>query len=270
MIALRAMAGADPHPDAVAAFWDREASRYNRSSRRGDTHHQRTADRLEAQLRGKILCVGGLWAAVDPARVQGRVTVGDLSTRMLAHFAATGVAGVRADARRLPLVTGSFDHVVLPLILHHLTGRRGDSARRLAREAMDEAVRVLRPGGRIWIKEIVVAPPVYLVERLASPATRWILERAGIPLVVFHTTAFFRRSLLDAGCRDVDVWASGAVGERWYDVIAPVIGLPWLKVPRFLVPVRYVLISASAGADDVRPLTPRRRSTAPPAPTARG
>lgn len=259
------MPGADPQPDAVAAFWDREASRYNRSSRRGDTHHQRTADRLEAELSGRILCVGGLWAAADPTRIRGRVTVGDLSTRMLAHFARAGVAAVRAEARRLPLAAGSFDHVVLPLILHHVTGRRGDSARRLAREAMAESVRVLRPGGHVWIKEIVVAPPAYLVERLVSRATRWVLGRAGIPLVVFHTTAFFRRSLLAAGCRDIEVWASGAAGERWHDVIAPVIGLPWLKVPRLLVPVRYVLISACVGG-----FTPHTRSTVPPAPTAPG
>lgn len=244
----RPSAAPAPGEREVAAFWDRQAARYNRGARGGDTHHQRTADRLEAELAGRVVCVGGLWAAADPARVRARVTVVDVAHRMLRHYAAAGFFALQADARALPLAGASCDHVVLPLILHHVTGRRGDAAAALAAAAVHEAVRSLRPGGRIWIKEIVVSPAVYRLERLASPLTRRLLARVGVPLVVFHSAGFFRRTLAAAGCRDVEVWPSGAPGERWSDVIAPVIGLPWLKVPRFLVPVRYVLISARAPA----------------------
>lgn len=232
---------------AVAAFWDRQAGRYNSGARGGDSHHQRTADRLEHELAGRVLCVGGLWAAAEPGRVRARLTIADLAGRMLVHFAGMGFPAVQADARALPLAAASFDHVVLPLVLHHVTGRPGEKAARLAAAAIREAVRVLRPGGCIWIKEIVVLPPVYLVERLASRVTRRLLSRFGIPLVVFHSAGFFRRSLLAADCRDVEVWPSGVAAERPGDIIAPVIGLPWLKVPRFVVPVRHVLISARKG-----------------------
>jgi ubiquinone/menaquinone biosynthesis C-methylase UbiE len=53
-----------------------------------------------------------------------------------------------ADMRCLPFEAESFDLVVSSLAIHNITTREGRG------EAIDEAVRVLRPGGRILIADM--------------------------------------------------------------------------------------------------------------------
>ena len=96
-----------------------------------------------------------------------RVVGVDTSTAQLAEAARRGggVAYTRASAGALPLAVRSFDAVVTCLVLEHLHDLDG---------ALDEVVRVLRPGGRFvifinhplfqtpssgWIDDHVLDPP---------------------------------------------------------------------------------------------------------------
>ncbi len=72
----------------------------------------------------------------------------DLSRRYVAH-ARGRFPGMRfgvCDGARLPLREGSFDHVVIFGVLHHMEDD-------LARRVVFEAARVLRPGGRFLLIE---------------------------------------------------------------------------------------------------------------------
>jgi SAM-dependent methyltransferase len=238
--------GAPSVTDVVPRFWDRQAQRYN-GDRRGDNHHQHSADLIEPGLHGEVLSIGGLWAAADIQRVNARLTVADSSAGMLKQYAEAGLSTLLADARSLPVASAAYDHVVMPLVLHHIAGNNGAQARKQARRALQEAVRVTKPGGQVWIKEIVVSRAVYLPELVLSPLTKAMLALADIPLVIFHPLAFYRSVLLELGCRNVQSWQSAGASERWNDWIAPVIGLPRLKVPRIAYPVRYVLVCARVG-----------------------
>jgi ubiquinone/menaquinone biosynthesis C-methylase UbiE len=63
---------------------------------------------------------------------------------------AAGLTGVRFDrgySQELPYPDGSFDRVLSSLMLHHL---EGDARRRTA----EEALRVLRPGGALYLLDI--------------------------------------------------------------------------------------------------------------------
>jgi len=68
--------------------------------------------------------------------------VADRSAQMLAHAGAKGLDTVRADATRLPFADETFDAAMLVSMLHHVD----DPA-----EALAEAKRVLRPGGRLAV-----------------------------------------------------------------------------------------------------------------------
>lgn len=71
-----------------------------------------------------------------------RPTVLDRSAPMLARASAKGLETVRANATRLPFADASFDAAMLVSMLHHVD----DPAQALA-----EAKRVLRPGGRLAV-----------------------------------------------------------------------------------------------------------------------
>ncbi len=226
----------------VSRFWNEQADGYQ--SQLGDwierSHHRVTADILNRELEGgRVLCVGGPWVAAD---TELDLTVVDVSLAMLRAYAAAGMRPVLGDARRLPVGGPSFDHLVVPLVLHHITGRGGRDARSNVRTAVREAMRLLRPGGKLWIQEIVVPGPIYAAELALAPLTRRLLGLKRIPLVVFHTDRFLRRSLEEAGYERVRSMVTDSPHEKWHDWITPVIGLPELKIPRLLVPVGYRLL----------------------------
>lgn len=84
------------------------------------------------------------------ADIWRRIDQSGNSEQAAAHNAVVEGLGDRvgliaADARDLPLASDSFDVVVSNLTIHNIEGRHG------RRQALSEAVRVLRPGGRLRI-----------------------------------------------------------------------------------------------------------------------
>lgn len=226
----------------VSRFWNEQADGYQ--AQLGDwvehSHHRVAADLLNRELAGgRILCVGGPWVAADTTL---DLTVVDVSGRMLSSYAAAGMTPILGDGCDLPIAEASFDHVVVPLVLHHITDGGARAARANARAAVHQAVGTLRPGGRLWIQEIVVPAPIYGLELGLAPLTRALLGLKRIPLVIFHADRFLRGLLAEAGCEDVRSIVTDSPDEKWHDWIKPVIGMPGLRVPRFLVPVGYRLI----------------------------
>jgi len=229
---------------AVGEFFDRHAAAY-RGRPGGMQHlHATTARRIEGGLSGFVLSVGGLWPQASGTGRARSVTLCDLSLAMLQSWRAVTTRAVRADARGLPFADCAFDHVILPLVLHHVAGRTAEDARHLATLVVREAARVLKPGGFLWISEICPSAWGYRWERRLVPLTRRLLAWVGQPLVVLHSAEFYL-SMLDG-----ERWAeTGAVpiradGAGPWDLVQPVIALPWLRIPRLAFPVQPVLITA--------------------------
>jgi ArsR family transcriptional regulator len=98
------------------------------------------------------------------AEVAERVTAVDLSVEMLAQLrqrasaaGLTNIETVEGDIDDLPLEDGSHDVVVLSQALHHSEQPRA---------ALAEAVRVLAPGGRLLVIDLLAHGEDWVRERL--------------------------------------------------------------------------------------------------------
>ncbi len=121
--------------EQVQEFFDEQADAYHAKTGGMAPFHVITAARIEAQLSGKVVGIGGVWAQADTRTCRALdLTVMDLSPKMLEHWAAEGYQTIQGDARQTPFENNSIDHVVLPLILHHVTeGSWAESRRQVAR-----------------------------------------------------------------------------------------------------------------------------------------
>ncbi len=231
----------------VAEFFNRKAAAYAHGPPAGmATLNRRIAAELESSITGDILSVGGIWSQCSRAFLDKKsvaVTVLDASSEMLAQLPHEGLSKVVGDARDLPFAQSSYDHVVFPLVLHHITDQSFSASRRNVCTALAEAWRILRPGGWLWVSDFLVSRPIYGAERLLSPVTTRLLALRRIPLVIMHSEQFYRSSLRSAGFRSIDVERVKSPDAKPGDWIRPVIGLG-LRIPRWTYPLRSVLIRA--------------------------
>ncbi len=231
----------------VGGYFDVQAAGYTSSTAGMQYHHHATARIIDAGVRGDVLTVGGIWKYANVGGVDGRVVVADLSREMLGTYASLGADRLQADATALPFAGGEFDHVVLPLVVHHVAGDSLAEAVDGARAVLTEVRRVLRPGGQVWISEFCLPGWVYAVERAAVPVTRRFLWLFGTPLVVMHSLPFYERTLRELGFSAVTARAIAPPDATPWDWITPIIGVRFIKVPRFAYPAYPTLITARAG-----------------------
>lgn len=225
--------------DSNAEFWDKQSAAFTAHDGLRRSYHSEFAAILN-RLTGDVLCVGGLYQNADIERDPPFAVV-DVSEQMLRIWASRGARVQVGDARRLPLDTASVDHVVFPLVLHHITDGQAATSRENVKACLREANRVLRPGGTVWAIEILVSGAVYAVELAFAPVMRAALATQGIPLVIFHSSDFYLSELATAGFADASLSYSGADQGHWYNLVKPIVGLG-LRVPKILVPVKYGLI----------------------------
>jgi demethylmenaquinone methyltransferase/2-methoxy-6-polyprenyl-1,4-benzoquinol methylase len=150
------------HAGDVAPF-DRFARVYDLfmpSADRGTL--RRGLDRAERPLETVVDIGGGPGRAVRELEAQRRVVV-DPAAGMLRRARSHGLDPVRGDGARLPLGTDSADAVLITDALHHIADQRG---------VLQEAERVLRPGGVLLVREFdpetVRGRALVLAERLVG------------------------------------------------------------------------------------------------------
>jgi len=157
------------------------------------------------------------------------------------RYGGPGRAFRAVAAGPLPFADASFDAVTLIELIEHLPHAANV-------ELLGEALRVLKPGGRLFVSTPNYASLWPLVERLVGPA-------GGIDYRAQHITHYHRkgvrRLLAEAGARDIAVegymlaapfWA--ALGWRLADAVARI--EPRLLTDRFGL----LLFASATKADD--------------------
>ncbi len=142
---------------------------YDRIIRPPDS--ERLARVLKLPVDGPVLDLGGGTGRVSSllGTLAGAAVVTDFSMPMLRQAAAKGgLLPVRAVGEALPFSDGTFDRVLIVDALHHFRNQG---------QAIDEALRVLRPGGRLAIEEPdigrFVVRAVAILERLILMRSRF-------------------------------------------------------------------------------------------------
>ncbi|MEZ5333285.1 MAG: hypothetical protein R2991_14870 [Thermoanaerobaculia bacterium] len=233
--------------DRVRDFFDRSAESYQALEAGMSPYHRVTAAAIEEGLVGDVLSLGGLWADAGERRDGIRMVVADLSLSMLAML-PPGI-GLRAvcDGRLPAFAEESFDHSVLPLILHHVTDRTFSSARAGATRVLEQVRSLARPGATLWISDFCTGFLVYALQRLCAPLTGRLLGLVGEPLVIMHSAAFYRQALAASGWTEISIQPIAAPDAKAWDLLRPVIAAPWLRLPRWAYPLQPTLIRATAG-----------------------
>lgn len=145
-----------------------------------------------------LLDVGcGLGIQSAELRRAGNNVVGiDVSEGLLRHAASKGVPVTVSSAGRLPFPSDSFDAAYAIGVLHHLESRAAQ------REAFDEVLRVLKPGGSFLIHESNPRNPLFrfyfgyafpILRSIDEGTERWIDPRSLAELTGFahERTTYF-------------------------------------------------------------------------------
>jgi len=84
---------------------------------------------------------------------------------------------VQGSALSVPDLGKEFDGVVMVMLLHHLVGKSVAECFSNAKKAIEEAYRVLRPGGKFILAESCVPSWFFAFEKIVFKPSSWVIER---------------------------------------------------------------------------------------------
>jgi arsenite methyltransferase len=154
----------------------------------GDVAFDAVAEAVPARVL-EVGCGTGWFAARVRRELAAEVVAIDQSPRMVELARAQGLDARVGDVQDLPFDDGEFDVVVCNWTLYHLQ----DLERGLA-----EIARVLRPGGRFAVSDVIADPDMDAATR--ADMQQWTGCVAGA-----LTADEFRAALADAGMIDVEI-----------------------------------------------------------------
>lgn len=132
------------------------------------------------------------------------------------------------SALNIPESSESFDGVLMVMLLHHLVGKTVGESISNARSAINEALRVLKPGGRLIIIESCVPWWSFAFERLVFPVVSRLINLILPHPVTIQYPVNLVASIASDRLEDIDI--SRIAKGRWVLQYG-------YKFPSFLTPI---------------------------------
>jgi len=191
--------------------------------------YQFTQRALAGEIRGRMLDVGNGGVFNYDVTCAEHITVVDIAADLVAQKKhPDNVTFKWGDATALPVDANSFDLVLQQLILHHLAERNFTVTRQRTMQAIQEAYRVLKPGGRLVIIESCLPKPIEIAERLLFPEFRAFVRLIGHPIVFQWNWRSLAEFAQAAGFVNVNLipvnlgrWVI-QLGRKWPTALTPV------------------------------------------------
>ena len=229
--------------DSAKDFFDRESRRYEEFAKTRDFVLS-LQERVIPLLKGNVLDIGS-GCVTDFKDGPFDLYVGmDISLGMLLGLQRERkMRAVCGDANTPPFRKGSFDTLIFRAVLHHLNPGGMPQARmeETIGKVFLEAMRLVRRDGKIVLIEPCLSPLIEDFERYFALPTRFVMRLLGLPYVFIFSIERLSVLLREAGWDILRFNQIRGTGKRW-DWIIPILGLPFLKIPRWLSPSKVYLI----------------------------
>ena len=143
---------------------------------------------------------------------------------------------VCASAEALPFASCSVDLIIAVYAVHHITGLSVNETTMKVTQVLSEFARVVRTGGKIIIIEMAPFPLLSILQSFFWNIAKNFL---GDKLDQF----FWTPQLLKSRC-PAEIWNLPLrilkFNSSPFEFVPPIFSLPWLRIPRFLYPLRSV------------------------------
>jgi ubiquinone/menaquinone biosynthesis C-methylase UbiE len=196
---------------------------------------------IEPRIGERVLDVGnGGVRGFDSPQISFYVGV-DFNLAMLKRVENSTYYKVCAEAMDLPFKEGGFDTILYFFLLHHLAQGSIGGTTKAVRNALKEGSIRLKKGGNVIVAETCVPSFLEKVERAFSFVLRVFLFFTKQPEVFFFSVETLTRILTQCGYKEIRTWKISGEEENPWTWVRISIGLPFLKIPRWMNPSRAII-----------------------------
>ena len=168
----------------------------------------------------------------------------DFSLEMLKKEEKTDIHKVCGEATHLAFREGSFDTLFYSYLLHHLAGKNVRGTKKAVEAALSEGLACLKKEGNVVIIEHCFPTLLERVEKLVYYLIRAFIILTKQSNVFIFSAETLNRTLMESGYREIRVWKIEDHEKSRWEFVTLMIGLPFIKIPRWLSPAKTTIFEA--------------------------
>ena len=201
-------------------------------------------DIIEPRIGERVLDIGnGGLKYYNPPQTSYYVGI-DFSLGMLRRGKNRTYDKVCGEAMSLPFKEEKFNTTLYLYLLHHLAQGSIGATNEAVKKALREGATCLKAGGNVIIAETCLPHFLERVERVFFPILRVFLLLTKQSEVFLFSAETLTQMLTECGYREIRTWKFSIKEEHPQKWVRISIGLPLLKIPRWMNPSRNTIFEA--------------------------